>query len=248
MSRMPTRIYPYLSHNWGRLPPLKRYSNYCLDFDAIGKSVSVAAVPNLHITGNLWVEAWIRPNSSGEGGFGRIMNKAPAISFYFNGAGVQDIRFEIRVAAAAQIAASVGGAVTYGRWHHIVGGYNGVNVLLFVDRVPFVGAATVGPIDGHLAANLTIGDRTVLGRVFDGPIDEFRFMPVAPTQALVDEAFKRGYAIREGDARCILRMEEGSGLLANDISGYGNNGVLLPAPTPPTWIEVMKHELLAEVA
>jgi len=52
--------------------------------------------------------------------------------------------------------------------------------------------------------------------------------------------------IRDG-LICWLDLEEGRGLKAYDKSGYGNDGDLLPATNPPTWIRNKMWELRSEV-
>jgi len=243
--RIPQRFYDHLPR---RLPKEGRLSNHAIVFDStLNNRVDCGFAASLNVTVPFFVETWIYPFDSGEGGFGRIVDKRTSFSCYMNGAGVEDLKFRIWELAATKDAPSAGGAVSYNRWHHIVGGWDNVigRVVVYVDTVRFLGPL-MAAIDGAPATGFTIGNYDIASRGFNGFIDEVRLVPVAPTQALVNESYYRGIAKRELDARLVVRMEQGAGLTAHDESGYGNNGALLPVATPPAWVDVTKYELLSE--
>ncbi|MDD5703878.1 MAG: LamG domain-containing protein [Dehalococcoidales bacterium] len=118
------------------------------------------------LTGNITVDAWIKPGSGGEGTLGRILDKQ-MIRLHMNGGAI--VNLAISVGAVFKGASA---ACSFGSWHHVVGIFNGTNVLIYVDNVLTTGDATAGPIDAHAAESLYIGDSGSSSRCFDGIIGE----------------------------------------------------------------------------
>ena len=150
--------------------------------------------PSLNITDAITIEAWVKPISSGEAGYGRIMWKTTAITVFMKGAGSQDIMFITQVGGVDKTASSTGDAVSYNNWHHVVGVFDGINVLVYVDGIMFTGLATAGPIDDPSASNMYIGNVVGASRTFDGIIDEVRIYNRSLSAAEILSHYKsKGY-------------------------------------------------------
>lgn len=108
---------------------------------------------------------------------------------------------------------------------------------------------SIGNVSDASVASLLIGAFTVPGtQVFNGLISLVR---IYKDYALSLEEVRWNRLnyhnpVRPDKLALWLPMEEGSGLVAADHSGLGNNGALLPALTPPTWEQVRQYELRAE--
>jgi len=123
------------------------------------------------LTGNLTIETWVYPNSSGEAGFGRVFEKGSSLDSFMGGAGVETINFTIKIGGVPKTPSNT---LTYKTWHHVVFHYDGAEVLLTVDNVRSAGVAASGAIDSHSASNLYIGNESSTNRTWDGLIGEVR--------------------------------------------------------------------------
>jgi len=243
VTRIPDKIYSRLPK---RLPDKLKFSNYCLQFTDSGY-VEVANDPSINIeTGSFFVEAWIWLDPTATNSEPRIAGKVDgsySINFAVNRNNlyVKNYTYD---GTTARIVQTPNNVITPRRWHHVVLNCSPTQQSIYVD-----GELKAGPTSRHAVTNtevLCIGARTAIHAFWKGFIDEFRYGPVELTPHQIRESFRRGYARRELDCRVVLRMEEGLGLTAYDLSGYGNHGSLLPADNPPLWRKVAKYELLAE--
>ena len=83
-------------------------------------------------------------------------------------------RFIFYVGTVTKIAISPNNSAPFGSWAHVVGIFNGVNALIYVNKVLTTGTATAGPIDAHSADDLLIGDRADSSYCFNGLTGEAR--------------------------------------------------------------------------
>lgn len=164
-------------------------------FDKVDDYVKTANSPKLHPTVPFSFEAWVNPLSSGEGGWGRVAEIPGEFQFHMLGEGLQDIRFSIYFDTVLKNATSSGSKVTYGKEHHVVGVWDGSNVILFVNKQKFTGDATVGTKRLVPAEPVYIGNRYILDRTWHGWIDEVVYYNRALTQADVDLRFDRRYPL-----------------------------------------------------
>ena len=143
------------------------------------------------------------------------------------------------------------GAVVTDTWYHIIGtqgaGVAGV-MTLFINKVAqaITDISGVGTIDavnrpttlGRAAASASsyLHSYIALARIYNRALaaDEVRW-----NKLNYHNPIRNGLVL-------WLPMEEGAGLIVYDKSGFGNNGSLLPALTPPTWERVRQWELRAE--
>ena len=214
MSRTPTRIYPRLSH---RLPPFKRYSNYCLWFDGATHWAQRLVVP-YQSSGAL--EIWMRPDASmtPPAGGVRIINTGPPVALGIQaGTGIPFIQLNYPIAGFTALVATT--PLVADVWQRIAGSWewDGVNTTQniyrngLVDAVPLV---TAEQMPAGVAASLDITNNFT----YNGYIDEFNFSPFAPSPAQMWQRFLHGYAL-DGNTILAWRLEEGSGIIAIDTSG-----------------------------
>jgi hypothetical protein len=128
------------------------------------------------------VEAWVRPASAGEGGFGRIVSKENMSGWILtvdNGNVTSSFSFQ-------HSGASVGGwaapnnTFAVNVWHHVVAVYNkdsaANDAALFVDGAAVTVTEIASPTtpDSDAASSLVVGNRPANDRTFDGLLDEVR--------------------------------------------------------------------------
>ncbi len=124
------------------------------------------------ITGKCTFEACIKPTGAGENDIGRILF-LNTIDLYIL-ASTQKVTFAITVATVSKGATTANNSVSRGKWYHVVGVYNGTNVLVCTNNTWVTGNATAGPPDAHTTSNFLIGDTAITNRCFNGIIGEAR--------------------------------------------------------------------------
>jgi len=123
------------------------------------------------LTGNMTVSAWVNPTSVGENNYGRILDKT-TINFEIS-PGNRSL-FSLTVGAVGKYAQGAVNSLPLGSWSHVVGVFNGTNVLIYTNLTLVTGSATEGPVDAHSAVDLRIGDNAASNSSFDGLIGEVR--------------------------------------------------------------------------
>jgi len=146
---------------------------------------SDASLDGLGTTGDykFTIMAWVKPNSLGENNVARIIDKN---TFYLYVLATARVRLILNVGAVGMGAVSANNSVPFGSWSHVVGVFNGSNVLIYTNLTLVTGDATTGPIDSHVTNNFLIGDNTSSNRCFNGLIGEFA-------------AYNRAFAYSEKD-------------------------------------------------
>jgi len=151
-----------------------------LSFDGVNDYVNAGNDVSLNITTAITVSAWVKPVSSGEGTYGRVVDKAKFGLMMFGG---ERVDFQIIVGGLPRDAVTLAGSVPFNTWSYVVGVFDGANVIIYVNGVKTVGSATAGPITSHSADTLYIGERAVGDRAFNGLIDEVRIWNRALTES-----------------------------------------------------------------
>ena len=110
--------------------------------------ISVANVASLNITGTITVEAWIKPDS-GMSTSRSIVIKTGPTPYYFYGLRIVGSKFRMVVAIDGTIyTAGADANYTAATWTHLVGVYDGSEVLLYIDTVEQADSPAVsGAID-----------------------------------------------------------------------------------------------------
>jgi hypothetical protein len=155
------------------------FSNtYSLDFDGVDHYVdcgnSAALKPNI-----ITVSCWIK--GSANSAFTRIISQdgptggADAYGFYVTTA-TNKIVFAIKTNVTGTVTSATSGVVLDNNWHHLVGTYDGSEVILYVDGLA-VGSPSPGTsVLSYGSGNLTIGcfsePTSLPSFLFNGNIDE----------------------------------------------------------------------------
>jgi len=155
-----------------------KVSNYSLSFDGVDDYVdcgnSAALKPNI-----ITVSCWIK--GSANSAFTRIISQdgptggADAYGFYVTTA-TNKIVFAIKTDVTGTVTSATSGVVLDNNWHHLVGTYDGSEVILYVDGVA-VGSPSAGTsVLSYGSGTLTIGcfsePTSLPSYLFNGNIDE----------------------------------------------------------------------------
>ncbi len=160
--------------------------NSGLGFDSTDDAVSFGADSRLYLTTGGSIAAWIKPNSTGENSFGRIIDKSSDTSGT-GGYGFQmdsgSYQFYGEIAGSTCI--SNPNAITMSTWNHVVWTFDGTNWKLYSN-----GILNKTCVNANLPPNtslgVTIGNRQgATDRTFDGLIDDVRIYNYPLTDAQV---------------------------------------------------------------
>ena len=143
-------------------------------FDGSNDYITVNNNENLQIRNNLTISSWVK--------FSETQINVPIVAKWAGEDKGYLLMIDYHLNNRLFFAVSVSGvnreaisSNTYndGEWHHVVGMFNGSNVLLYIDNgaEKIIGDATIGPIDDP-SLNLVIGDYGIPGMYYNGSIDE----------------------------------------------------------------------------
>ncbi len=203
-----------------------------------GNYVRVEDSPSLDLTGSITLETWIYKTNNGED-WNIIFSKP----WDWDGNPWHVYRLGLTYAgnvpkyATCSLALSGGIAGVSGTsvipdnaWVHLACTYDGSEMKMYVNG----SLEGTQPASGSINTNdqpLIIG-RNLLNWWNDwfGYIDEVRVWSVARTQEQIQQSMGRSLAGDETGLAGYWRFNEGSGLIARDSSGNGNDGVLIGNP------------------
>lgn len=216
------------------------FSRYALSFNGINNNVNcginfpIGASPRT-------LSLWFYPTS---------FNNESVIGYGdFSGVGTC---LYVRIQVATGFMFIIGNAADYltslipnlNQWNYIAVSYDGTTYTICLNGV-FETSVPIA-LNTPAGTNLYVGAGAQSVQLFNGIIDEVYFY----NRALLVEEMLRNmmeyHNLSRNGLVLWLRMEEGSGLIAYDSGGLGNNGSLMPALTPPTWTRIKKWELRAE--
>jgi len=148
------------------------------------------------------ITAWIKPDSFGDGNYGRIVDKLGSgtngYSFYLNNnpagtpAGTNTLSANIYGTVDTYNSGN-DNIITTGEWQHVAVSFNDVAnyVSFYVNGLAQGGYSYVGTLSQD-AASLRIGDRNALDRSFDGQIDDVRIYNYALTAGQIKNIYNDG--------------------------------------------------------
>lgn len=141
-------------------------------FDGIDDGINCGNDPSLNLTTDeMTLAAIITPEVMTGGPLTRVALGKYSTNYRFEGH--QELNnIDFYVYTDADYRARHSGSWTAGVKHHIVGVYNGTNVIIYVNKVKTVGAATSGPMRDSSALNFWIGQASPGGRPYKAVIDE----------------------------------------------------------------------------
>ncbi|QJI28371.1 hypothetical protein HKK55_06475 [Pseudomonas sp. ADAK18] len=97
---------------------------------------------------------------------------------------------------------------------------------------------TVADVGGYQDSQFTFGGAlqgSNLTLPYSGQIDDVRLFSTRLTEQQIRESMNKALTGGEDHLAAYWRIEAGSGPTLYDMTGYGNNGTLLPAANPPLW-------------
>lgn len=169
-------------HTLGATGALVNDANTAVDFNGSTGQVSVPSVPALALTSQVTIEAWVNPDTLAGTRF--VVNKGTWYYLYIlNGTTV----FGIHSGGSYLYLTSP--AVTAGAWQHLVGTYDGANLVLYRNGVIVAQAPSTGAITSTTAP-------VVVSQAFDGRLDEVAVYGTALTQAQALAHYQRGNGTR----------------------------------------------------
>ncbi|UCE19411.1 MAG: thrombospondin type 3 repeat-containing protein [Gemmatimonadota bacterium] len=208
-------------------------------FEAPGSHATCAATPELHLTGEFTIEAWINPYGWGfpQFGLGRIVDKRNIslylIDSYLSYNPHSFLLQCIHSNGTASYSNTPENSMALDEWQHIAVTYNGQDdVTVYINGVEQTVSHTVPPSGGirdHSDYDLLIGNSPDLGWTFDGLIDEVRMWNVVRTDQEIADNMEYYLLGDEPGLVGYWKMNEGNGGAILDNSGNENDGTLVNA-------------------
>lgn len=178
---------------------------------------------NFNITSPITFEAWIYPNSLGQGNYGRIVDKNQFSLFLESN---NKLRFIVEHQDGSQTdIATSPNSITFNTWQHVAATFDGDTTFhLYINGVDQELSYRKGPGSGEIDDNhndpLVIGNRYSWSRAFNGKIDEFRLWNSAKSTNSIKSTMLHKLTGHEKDLILYYQFEEGNGDTVEDKSDF----------------------------
>ncbi len=221
------------------------YVDTSITFDGANDYVRVtnaASIDADNFTG-MTVSAWIYPQTDGEAGEGRIVDKSDnsaarngwRFTISDSGSCCNRLKFDGEFATTDMTRRTNTNAITLNEWQHVLAtwdmGTDYTNVHIYVNGVE---ASYDFGVDGDGgftdSQNLNIGNNTNGGRTFDGPIDDTRVYNRILSQKEITQLASMGPDPTRGLVG-HWKLDEGTGTTAVDVGSATNDGTYTNSPT-----------------
>ena len=189
-----------------------------LSLDGVDDYVSCGNDRTLAATDAITIAAWVKMDvqASHAAIVDKNLNNGYALSYEAD----NKIWFYCRGTTAGYIGTAPLSLEGDGRWHYIVGTYDGAFMTIYLDGVPIQSAASTGPITGN-TSNVAIGRLSSSdGWRFRGLIDDVRIDRRAWSADEVNSLWSL-------NIKSNWQFDEGTGGTAYDASYYDNDGTLM---------------------
>ncbi len=156
-----------------------------LNFDGVDDRVNAGSGASLDNLAAMTLTAWIKADTLGEGGKGRIVDKTTTVNpdngwlFFLDG--TNQVSFSVDYTTANLKRSTAINAVSVGTWIHVVATWTGsataTNIKFYVNGVETsygTGTDGTGSRVNDGTANLSIGTDSTTARTFDGVLDDVR--------------------------------------------------------------------------
>ncbi len=207
-----------------------------INFDGLDDKVIIPASPELDFTTGT-IEMWVRVDTPATPGFSSALlamrsdtntrwsiSVGPTVTFFWDGS---NFKFG-------------GFSPGYGNWHHLAVVFNSSQLMVYMDGIlrgntPFLMDTTA------------IGNSLVLGsgspffaasEFFAGQVDELRVWDTVRTQQQIMAGLNTTLNGDEDGLLAYYSMNEGSGLVLNDLSSNNRNGTLTNMDSDSAWTGV----------
>ncbi len=184
-----------------------------IDLDGTDDFFSVPDAPELDITGDITISAWINPDSFDAGRHGIVgkFGNDPEESYYF---GVQNDQLITNLSADGStddIDASNVGALTAGVWQHVAFTYNATSTTInyYVNGVNVGTGDHTGGINASTADLIVGWQSNFANAAFNGRIDEVRIWNIERTQSEIQADMGFPLAGNETGLIAYYRFDQG---------------------------------------
>jgi len=175
-------------------------SGKALSFDGVNDYVDCGNDESLDITDAVTIAAWVNPANSGQGGYGRIVDKLDS-SADRNGydftvkSGTPQLRVKFHTGDAGIVLESTDDSVNKNEWTHVAVTYDkdagSNNLKIYINGLQDNQGADTDAIPTS-SVNLRIGNSQSWARAFDGIIDEVRIYNRALTESEIRALYEQG--------------------------------------------------------
>lgn len=199
-------------------------SGGALDFDGVDDHVAVSKNAVVGLTHGT-VSAWVYPNelTSDNWFFAYAMDSYKGVALCADYSG--RVCGQLNQGSGDVIRGNTPGLVKVGEWNYLTMTWNSSQAKLYVNGIPDKEVANSGYPQDYNSSLLFGADSFVRDYFsFNGKIDEVKIY----SRALSSEEICKEFDLLVG----YWKFDEGTGDIAYDSSGYGNNGIL----NGPTWV------------
>ncbi len=219
------------------------YGSSAVQFDGTDDHIVMDSGLGLTNTNSLTVEAWVKTSSTGNyrDVFSSSVSTDAAYSLQLrmNTSGQLEFGMHDDVNIWTSIATT--NTINDGKWHHVAVTKNGTSTTLYIDGV----SSATGTIDRTFTpTNSYIGVNKIGGfgleYFWNGQIDEVRVWSVARTQSEIQTNMNAELDGNELGLSAYYKLNEATGITANDSTTPTYNGTLTNSPT---WIDLTQKRL-----
>ena len=225
---------------WDNRDDVKFSTGSALRFDGVNDYVDCGNDPSLNITDEITIEAWVDTSLSYQYIVGKY-EEAAFLQYWGYGLFVDGGHAEFRI-GTTHLYYNVKSTklINDSNWHHIVGVYDKMNLIIYVDGQQTAGGHYSGDIS-PASSSFKIG-KCQMGfseRFFNGVIDEVRVYNRALSQEEIKAHYERRKYIsseptvsvgasesKKSELVAWWKFDEGNGSIAHDISNNSNDGVI----------------------
>jgi len=163
--------------------------NAAVQLDGVNDRVGIENAPELTPTGQVSVEAWIKPDQVPSSGFRGIVVKPETFALQLNNGRLEFTVVQNGVRRRAQ---APPGTVVAGQTYHVVGTYDGAHVRLYLNGAPAASLPLTGGIGPDANGELSIGSWDDAQEFADATVDEVALYDEALTAAEVEDHYDVG--------------------------------------------------------
>lgn len=215
-------------------------ANTSLIFNGDTDYVNCGNSANLQITGNLTIEAWVKPSSKVNTStiIGKKLETSaasnPGYALFINEPRANNQKIGFGSATSSPLLTTTG-VITWDIWQHVaVTVSNNTVGTIYLNGQPQTTTGSADISTANTAQDMLIGSVNNYF-YFSGQIDEVRIWNVARTQAEISQCKDLRLIGNESGLVAYYRFDEGSGTAVNDSAGGDNSG-LFRSPNP-LWSE-----------
>ncbi|MBW8039042.1 MAG: hypothetical protein FVQ85_03485 [Planctomycetes bacterium] len=202
-------------------------------FDNNGGYVHCGSSPDFDITSAITVSAWIKVNDFTRD-WQAILTKGDSAYRLHRNWNNNYLAFHCTRQGGGILRADGTINVNDGAWHHAAGVYDGSQIYLYVDGVPDANQAASGAINTNAFPVMLGENAESIRRVWDGLIDDARIYNQALSAAEISDLANFNTS-PPFDPVAHWKLDEGSGIIAQDSAPGGLHNGTLSSNARPIW-------------